>query len=159
MTSSQHTLESQVAEPPESEARTDRILEEELVDAEIVEEEDLPALDATAAGSRGQLYADQGEITAMARVVRTVAPWAKDPRFPLPNHEIGLAIRRSRALLVPRYKSLVQHLGYEHLPALRLAAEVGGVREGLAHAEVRESLLDAEAGVELGLGHGPVCNP
>lgn len=75
------------------------LLAEEPIDAVIVEEEDaLPDIDATAAASLGQLYGDQEEITAMAQAIRAVAPWAKDPKFPLSNHEVGLAIRRCRAL-------------------------------------------------------------
>ncbi len=124
MSSSQHSLESQFAEAP--------------------------ALDATAAGSLDQLHGDQDEITAVARAVRTVAPWAKDPRLPLTNHGIGLAIGRCRALLVARYQSPVQHLGDEHLPAARPAGEFGCAREGL---------LEAEAGVELELGDGRACPP
>ena len=100
MSSSQHTLESQFADTPAPDELTGEILEEETVDAEIVEEDHHPVLDdaAAAAASLGQLYGDQEEITAMAKAVRTVAPWANDPKFTLTNHEIGLAIRRCRAL-------------------------------------------------------------
>ena len=76
----------------------DELLKEQPIDAEIVEEETLPDIDDTAAASLGQLYGDQEEINAMAKAVRAVAPWAKDPKFPLTNHEVGLAIRRCRAL-------------------------------------------------------------
>ncbi len=69
---------------------------------EPIEEEEqtttVEVLDANDAASLGQLYGDQQEITAMAKAIKAVAPWANDSRFPLSNHDIGLVIRRCRSL-------------------------------------------------------------
>lgn len=48
--------------------------------------------------AKTKLYGDDEQVADMARAVKKVAPWANDPKAPMNDHEIGLAVRRSLAM-------------------------------------------------------------